>query len=78
MEQTSMTDNQWLTQLESHTMGEPIPHTVNDTLLCLQTGAKHNCHLRGFIQQRMETDADSHSQTLGGAWGILWKRGRKG
>ena len=25
----------------------------------------------------METDAETHSQTLGRAWGILWKRGRK-
>jgi hypothetical protein len=24
----------------------------------------------------METDAETHSQAVGGAWGILWKRGR--
>jgi hypothetical protein len=25
----------------------------------------------------METDAQTHSQTMGRVWGILWKRGRK-
>ena len=30
-------------------------------------------HLRGFTQQVIETDAETHSQTLG----ILWKRERR-
>jgi hypothetical protein len=25
----------------------------------------------------METEAETHSQTLSGAWGILWKKGRR-
>jgi hypothetical protein len=25
----------------------------------------------------METDANTYSQTLNGAWGILWKKGMK-
>ena len=53
---------------------EPTPDTVNDTLLCLKT-AWHNCTLRGFIQQLTETNSDTHSQTLGGAWRIFWKGG---
>ena len=39
----------------------------------LQTGP--NCLLRGFTSQLMETDAEIQSQTLGGAWGVLWKSG---
>jgi hypothetical protein len=40
---------------------------------------KNICHLRGFIQQMMETDAETHSQTLDRAQGILWKsQGWKG
>ena len=50
---------------------EPTPDTVND-ILYLNTGAYHNCPLRGFIQQLMEIDAETHSQTLGIAVGILW------
>lgn len=33
--------------------------------------------IRDFTQQLMEADAETHSQTLGGPWGIPWKRGRK-
>jgi hypothetical protein len=33
--------------------------------------------LRGFIQQLMEIDAETHRQTLGWALGVLWKRQRK-
>ena len=35
------------------------PDTINDTLLSLQTGTYHNCLLRVFIQQRMETDTET-------------------
>jgi hypothetical protein len=46
---------------------EPTTDTINDTLLCLQTGGTlHNCLLRGFIQQLIETDAETCSQTLRG------------
>jgi hypothetical protein len=31
--------NQWLAQLEMHQVGEETPDIINDTLLCLQTGA---------------------------------------
>jgi hypothetical protein len=72
--------NEWLAQLETHPMGknqslrqEPIPDTINDTLLCLQIGDQHNCPLRGSTQQLTETDADIHGQTLDGGWGLLWK-----
>jgi hypothetical protein len=42
------------------------------------TGAPYcNCHQRGFTQQLIETDAET-SQTVGGAWGILLKKGKKG
>ena len=30
---------------------------------CDQIGALPNCHLRGTMQQLMETDAETHSQT---------------
>jgi hypothetical protein len=47
--------------------------TINDILLCLQTGAWHNCPLWGYTQQLMETDAEIHNQTVGETLGILWK-----
>lgn len=46
---------------------EPNPNTINDTLLCLQTGTFHNCLLRGSTQQPLERDAETHTQTLGEA-----------
>jgi hypothetical protein len=42
---------------------EPTPDTINDTLLCLHAVSWDNCHLRSFIQQLVETDAEN--QTLG-------------
>ena len=51
----------------------PIPETVNDTLLCLQTGTKYNCPLRGSLKYLTEIDADLHSQTLERGQGLLWK-----
>ena len=56
---------------------EPIPDTINDILLYLQTETQHNCHQRGFAQQLIEIDAEAYSQILSGAWGILQKSGRK-
>ena len=56
---------------------EPNPDTI-DALLCLQTGDKNNCHLRGFIQQWMETYRDPQpniresSESLVKEWGIEW------
>jgi hypothetical protein len=32
---------------------------------------------RSFILQLMETDAEIHSQTLDGVWGILLMKGKK-
>jgi hypothetical protein len=32
---------------------------------------------RGFIQQLKGADTETHSQTLCGAPGVLWRRGRK-
>jgi hypothetical protein len=40
------------------------PDIINVTLLYFQTGAQQNCRLRGFTQQRMENDAETHSQKL--------------
>jgi hypothetical protein len=42
----------------------PIPDTISNALLCLQTGALHGCPLRGSTYQLTETDADTHSQVL--------------
>lgn len=39
-----------------------------------QTGTYHNCPLRGLTQQLTETDTMTHSQTVDGAQGLLWKR----
>ena len=47
----------------------PIPNSIKDTLLCLQTGP--SCPLRGSTQQLTQTDTDTdtdtHSQTMDGA-----------
>lgn len=40
----------------------PSPDTINHTPPCLQTGAEHNCPLRGPAQQRVKTDAETHSR----------------
>ena len=34
--------------------------------------------LRGSTQQLTQTDADSLSQTVDGAWGLSWKNRKKG
>ena len=35
------------------------------------TGAQPNSHQRGFIQQLMESDTETHSETLGVTQGML-------
>ena len=47
----------------------------NDILLYIEIGVKLNCHQRGFVQQLIETDAETRSQTLGRAQEMLLKRG---
>jgi hypothetical protein len=42
-----------------------VPNIINDTLLCLQTGASYL--LRSSTQLLTQTDTDSHSQTVDGA-----------
>jgi hypothetical protein len=57
---------------------EPIPDTINDTLLCLQTGSWHNCPLRSSTQQLTKIDAETCSQTLDKSSGShvepVWER----
>ena len=61
--------NQCLAQLIP--LGELAPDTINHTLEWFQTGISANSLLRCFIQQLMEKDADTHSQPVGRAPGIL-------
>lgn len=56
---------------------QTIPDTINNTQFRLQIGAQHKGPLRGSIQQPMVTEAETHSQTVDGAQGILWKSWRK-
>jgi hypothetical protein len=44
-------------------LGHLLSHKVSD--------------LKFVIQQWMEIDVETNSQTFGGEWGILWKRGRR-
>ena len=37
----------------------------------------HNFPLRGSTQQLTQTNADTHSQTMDGAWILLWENRRK-
>jgi hypothetical protein len=48
-----------------------MPDTINDTQLCLHTRDKHNCPLRGFIQQQMETDAETPQPNISYSVGSL-------
>ena len=57
---------------EAHAMREVSPLTLH-----LQTGAQHKCHQRSFAQQLMETDVETHSHLLTGAWGNPVKDGEK-
>lgn len=47
---------------------EPTLDIINDILLYL-----HNCHQKGLTQQQMESDTETHSQMVSGAWEILCK-----
>ncbi|KAL6033312.1 hypothetical protein STEG23_009954 [Scotinomys teguina] len=49
-------------------MGDMEPEL---TTLCNQTCVYHNCYQRGFIQQLMEADSETHRKSLGRAWRIL-------
>jgi hypothetical protein len=71
------TGNKQLDTRTSNRREACTPDTINDSLLYLQTGGYHNCHLVGFTQQLMETDAETHSQTLEGYFRISWKRERR-
>ena len=53
----------------------PTPGTINNILLYLDTGNKHNSHPNCFTQQLMETDAETQSRTFGGVQRILWGKG---
>jgi hypothetical protein len=37
----------------------------------------NDCFLRGCTQKLTQKDADTHSKTVNGAWGLLWKNTRK-
>ena len=58
---------------------QPIPwvrtnlDTINDPLLCLQTGSQNYCLLREDTRQHMEKDTEIHSQTLDRGQEVLWK-----
>jgi hypothetical protein len=52
----------------------PVPDTIDDTLLCLHTGAWHDCSLRGSTNQLTETEAKTNSQTLGESYGRVGGR----
>ena len=58
----------WESQATRGLVTAPIPDTINDTLICLQTGAC--CPLRGSTQQPTQTDKETHGQTVDGAWGL--------
>ena len=40
--------------------------------------SQHGFLLRGSTQQLTQTDTDTYSLTVDGAWGLLWKIRRKG
>jgi hypothetical protein len=52
-------------------MGKHQFNTINGTLLCFRTEAC--CPPKGSTQQLTQTDTDTHSQTVAGAWGLLLK-----
>jgi hypothetical protein len=62
----------WANQSETHPKGENQPLTLLK-ILCYayRQESRINCLLRGFIQQQMEIDAESHSQSSGEAWEVL-------
>ena len=68
--------NQWLVQLETHALRGSSSLTLV-MILCYTTGRSPNHDQRGFTQQLIETDAETHGPTLSGVKEILWKRERK-
>lgn len=62
--------------LEYQTNHNTFTHSLSclKSVLGLETPIKVS-HQRDFIQQMTGEDAASHSQTLGGALGILYRRG---
>jgi hypothetical protein len=68
--------NQWLAHLRPMPWEGPPQHYswYSDILL---DRILHNCHQREFTQQLIDTDTETHRQTLSGAWEILQKMGRK-
>ena len=60
--------NLYQAQLQTHATRGDILDTIDSILQYSQkvlTDAQYNCYQRGFTQQLMETDAETHSQTLG-------------
>ena len=66
---------QLLPQTETHPMDKnQSPTLLKILLLTYREGPSITvCHPRGFTQQPMERKAETHNQTLDGAWGVLWK-----
>ena len=50
---------------------------VNKPVLTFQMGDYPSCHHRTITQERMEADAEIHSQSLSKAPGVQLKRGLK-
>lgn len=57
---------------------EPIPDTISDILLYLQTGAHHNCHQKDFYQKLMETDGRDSQTNIRWSLGNLAEKGEEG
>lgn len=57
---------------------EPIPDTINSTLLCFQTRSWYNCPLRGSTSEQWKhAEIEIDSQTLGWGLGSLVEQLRK-
>jgi hypothetical protein len=69
------TNNQPNLRLIPWASTNPLP--VNNIQFCLQTRVYHGCPLRGFTHQLIQTDADTHSQTVDSAWRLLWNNRSK-
>ena len=71
MEQNEGMTNQWLAQLEIHTLrgSSPLTLLIRFSYTCRRQSRKTD--LRGFIQLLMETDTQTHNLSLSGSWEIL-------
>jgi len=49
----------------------PIPDTINDALLCLQTGVYHGFPLRDSTKLLTQTEAETHYPNHGWSLGTL-------